>query len=81
MDREALKDKRETGKKEAHTGSHKFSHSSWRGRPVSETILDHSGVLVPPADCRHASEPSSVLKEQAQGTQLSKLSGGPVDRT
>ena len=81
MDREALKDKSTTGKKETHTGSHKSSHSSWRGRPVSETILDHPGVLVPPADCRHASEPSSALKEQAQDTQLSKFSGSPVVRT
>lgn len=79
MDREALKDKRATGKKETHTGSHKSSHSSWRARSVSETILDHPGV--PPADCRHASESSSALKEQAQDTQLSKFSGGPVVRT
>ena len=28
MDREALKDKSATGKKETHTGSHKSSHSS-----------------------------------------------------
>ena len=28
IDREASKDKRSTGKKETHTGSHKASHSS-----------------------------------------------------
>ena len=28
IDREDLKDKRSTGKKETHTGSHKSSHSS-----------------------------------------------------
>lgn len=48
IDRKDLKDKRSTGKKETHTGSHKSSHSSWRARPVSESILDHPGVRVPP---------------------------------